>query len=238
VSGAVDVPVGRRLEPRAPRRTQAQVEDAGFALPWSRASRCTRTSSWGARARSAHRQLLRSIASMGELRIPCCATTSLPVFDWTRTDLAMRLARRVHGARVRRSGARAIRSVARNRKSSRVAHRVPAADLLALLAATRDVGRGAPLGQPRAFSSASSGRGQAGVRLRSIPMIPPGPSSTAADHHQCQAWSARDAVDSPANGVTFCTGRSARAPRRSARHCFVVGKAHSHSPLPQRPDHG
>jgi len=88
-----DVPVGDAWSrARASAHSRLRSRMPGFALPWSRASRCTRTSSWGAPGADRlidnywrqHREYGRAPHSRVVLQLHA-------VFDWTRTDLAMRL---------------------------------------------------------------------------------------------------------------------------------------------------
>src|SRR2546430_8886639 len=152
---------------------------------------------------------------MGELGVPVLCYNFMPVFDWTRTDLAHRLP---DGSTALAYDDRALARVDLSRGTGDLpgwATAYEPGDLLALLAAYREVDterlwdnlayfleRVAPVAQ------------QVGVRLAIHPDDPPWPifglpriitDARALDRLV-------RLVDSPANGVTFCTGSLGASP--------------------------
>jgi mannonate dehydratase len=150
-----------------------------------------------------------SIRAMGALRVPVLCYNFMPVFDWTRTDLAMRLP---DGSTALAYDHEALAAIDLSRGTGALpgwATAYNSAALTALLAAYRDVDaerlrdnlahfleRVVPVAE------------EAGVRMAIHPDDPPWPIfglprvvSTTADLERIVSF-----VDSPANGVTFCTG--------------------------------
>src|SRR5436853_6435853 len=92
VSALYDVPVGDAWGRARLGTLKAQIEDAGlrFAVVESIPVHEDIKLGRAGRDRLIDRYSA-SIASMGELGIPVLCYNFMPVFDWTRTDLAMRL---------------------------------------------------------------------------------------------------------------------------------------------------
>src|SRR2546428_3382896 len=92
VSALYDVPVGDAWSRARLGTLKDEVEDAGLRLAVVESIPVHEDIKLGrpGRDRLIDRYCA-SIASMGELRIPVLCYNFMPVFDWTRTDLAMRL---------------------------------------------------------------------------------------------------------------------------------------------------
>jgi len=155
-----------------------------------------------------------SIASMGELRIPCCATTSCRC-STGRAPTSPCGCQMVHRARVRRPGARVIDLSRGTGELPGWAAAYSPAELQALLAAYRTWTR-SNSGTTSAISGARrAGRGTG----RRAPRAPSRRSSLAHLRLPRLITNARALerfvalVDSPANGVTFCTGSLGASPR-------------------------
>src|SRR5439155_670440 len=92
VSALYDVPVGDAWGRARLGTLKAQIEDAGLRFAVVESIPVHEDIKLGRPARD---RLIdhycASIASMGELGIPVLCYNFMPVFDWTRTDLAMRL---------------------------------------------------------------------------------------------------------------------------------------------------
>jgi len=156
-----------------------------------------------------------SIASMGELRIPVLCYNFIPVFDWTRTDLAMRLP---DGSTALAYDDRALAAIDLSRGTGELpgwATAYQPADLRALLAAYRDVDAEHLWDNLAYFlERVVPVAGQAGVRLAIHPDDPPWPIfGLPRIITNAQALERLvTLVDSPANGVTFCTGSLGASP--------------------------
>ena len=210
VSALYDVPVGDPWSRARLGTLKAQIEDAELSLAVVESIPVHEDIKLGRPGRD---RLIdnycASIASMGELRIPVLCYNFMPVFDWTRTDLAMRLP---DGSTALAYDDRALAAIDLSRGTAALpgwATAYQPADLQALLAAYRDVDaerlwdnlayfleRVVPVAE------------QAGVRLAIHPDDPPWPifglPRIITDARALERLVAL--VDSPANGVTFCTG--------------------------------
>src|SRR5438094_2691779 len=146
---------------------------------------------------------------MGELGIPVLCYNFMPVFDWTRTDLAMRLP---DGSTALAYDDRALAAIDLSRGTGQLpgwATAYQPADLQALLAAYRDVDAERLWDNLAYFlERVVPVAGRAGVGMAIHPDDPPWSifglpriitSAQALDRLV-------SIVDHPANGVTFCTG--------------------------------
>jgi mannonate dehydratase len=150
-----------------------------------------------------------SIRAMGMFGIPVLCYNFMPVFDWTRTDLAMA---RSDGSTALAYDDRALAAIDLTRGTGDLpgwATAYDAAELSALLDAYRRVDAD-QLRENLAYflERVVPAAEDAGVRMAIHPDDPPWPIfglprvvSTAADLEALVAM-----VDSPANGITFCTG--------------------------------
>jgi len=210
VSALYDVPVGDPWGRERLGTLKAQIEDAGLRLAVVESIPVHENIKLGRRGRDRLiENFCLSVCSMGELGIPVLCYNFMPVFDWMRTDLAMRLP---DGSSALAYDEAALAKVdlargARDLPGWATAYSGP--ELGALLAAYRDVDaerlwdnlgyfleRVVPIAE------------QAGVRMAIHPDDPPWPIvglpriiTNAAALERVVGL-----VDSPANGVTFCTG--------------------------------
>ncbi len=172
-----------------------------------------------------------SVHAMGELGIPVLCYNFMPVFDWMRTDLAMPLA---DGSTALAYDDRALARVDLARGTGDLpgwAAAYGAGELQALLAAYRGVDA-ERLWEHLAYflERVVPVATEADVRMAIHPDDPPWPIfglpriiCRGADLERLVGL-----VDSPANGVTFCTGST--PPRRAGAHPLRA--------LPQRAHHG
>jgi mannonate dehydratase len=174
-----------------------------------------------------------SVRAMGELGVPILCYNFMPVFDWTRTDLAWRLP---DGSTALAYDDRALASVDLSRGTAELpgwAAGYGAAELGALLAAYREVDaerlwdnlahfleRVVPVAE------------EAGVRLAIHPDDPPWPIFGLPRIITDATALARlvALVDSPANGMTFCTGSLGARPENDLpamiRSLGAMGRIH------------
>jgi mannonate dehydratase len=150
-----------------------------------------------------------SVRAMGELGIPVLCYNFMPIFDWTRTDLAMPLD---DGSTALAYDDAALSRINLSHGTGDLpgwATAYTPMELAALLAAYRDVGT-EQLWENLAYflERVAPEAERAGVRMAIHPDDPPWSifglpriiTSGAAFERLI------DLVDSPANGVTFCTG--------------------------------
>ncbi len=150
-----------------------------------------------------------SVRAMGELGIPVLCYNFMPIFDWTRTDLALRLD---DGSTALGYDDAALSRIDLSRGTGDLPGWAAAYDaeaLTALLAAYREVNAERLWENLAYFLERVAPEAQrAGVRMAMHPDDPPWSifglpriiTSGAAFERLI------DLVDSPANGVTFCTG--------------------------------
>jgi len=215
----------------------------GFALPWSRAFRCTRTIQvWGAPGAigsstitAPHREYGRAPHSRVVLQLHAGLSTGHAPTSPCGCPTGPRRSRTTIG--------RSPPSICRgHRRAPGVGHRVPARGSPGAARRLPRRGRGAPLGQPPRTSRARRTGRRAGraCASRIHPDDPPWPIfglpriiTNARALERLVTL-----VDSPANGVTFCTGSLGASPRTICPPLFVVWESAFTSPMPQRPDHG
>jgi mannonate dehydratase len=150
-----------------------------------------------------------SVRAMGELGVPVLCYNFMPIFDWTRTDLAMRLP---DGSTALAYDDAALSRIDLSRGTGDLPGWAAAYDakaLQALLAAYREVDAERLWDNLAYFLERVAPEAErAGVRMAIHPDDPPWSifglpriiTSGAAFERLI------DLVDSPANGVTFCTG--------------------------------
>jgi mannonate dehydratase len=234
VSALYDVPVGEPWSRERLGRLQAEIADAGLAFAVVESIPVHEDIKLGRPARD---RLIdhycASVCVMGELGIPVLCYNFMPVFDWTRTELARMLP----------DG------------SSALAYDDAALATFDLSHGTRDLpGWGAVYGAAELQALFAAYRGvdaerlwdnlahflervvpvaeRAGVRLAIHPDDPPWPIfglprilCRGADFERLVAL-----VDSPANGVTFCTGSLGARPDNDlpalVRRLGALGRVH------------
>jgi mannonate dehydratase len=150
-----------------------------------------------------------SVRVMGELGIPVLCYNFMPIFDWTRTDLAMRLP---DGSTALAYDDAALSRIDLSRGTGDLpgwAAAYDASALRAMLAAYRDVDE-ERLWEHLAYFLERVAREaeRAGVRMALHPDDPPWSIFGLPRIITNGAAFARliDLVDTPSNGVTFCTG--------------------------------
>ena len=150
-----------------------------------------------------------SVHAMGELGVPVLCYNFMPIFDWTRTDLAEP---QPDGSTALSYDDAALARIDLSRGTGDLpgwATAYDAEELQALLAAYRDVGAERLWDHLAYFLERVSPEAErAGVRMAIHPDDPPWPIFglprivTSGDAFERLI----DLVDSPANGVTLCTG--------------------------------
>jgi mannonate dehydratase len=150
-----------------------------------------------------------SVRAMGELGIPVLCYNFMPIFDWTRTDLAMRLD---DGSTALAYDDAALARIDLSRGTGDLpgwAAAYDARELAALLGAYRDVSAERLWDNLAYFLERVAPEAErAGVRMAIHPDDPPWSIFGLPRIITNGAAFERliDLVDSPANGVTFCTG--------------------------------
>ncbi|GAC1691999.1 MAG: mannonate dehydratase [Gemmatimonadaceae bacterium] len=216
VTALYDVPVGEPWPRASLERLRDQVEAAGLRVAVVESIPVHEDIKLG---RSTRDRLIdnycRSVRSMADLGIPVLCYNFMPVFDWTRTDLAMRLP---DGSTALGYDDGVLASIDLTRGTGDLpgwAAAYTAAELQSLFAAYRGVSaeqlwehlahfleRVAPVAH------------EGGVKMAIHPDDPPwsifGLPRIITDLAALERLV--DLVDSPANGVTFCTGSLGAAP--------------------------
>jgi mannonate dehydratase len=210
VSSLYDVPVGAAWSGEALARLKAHIEGAGLRFSVVESIPVHEDIKLGRPARDQYiENYCASVRAMGELGIPVLCYNFMPVFDWMRTDLAMRLP---DGSTALAYDDAALASIDLARGTGDLpgwATAYGARELSALLAAYRDVDREQLWSNLAYFlEQVVPVAERAGVRLAIHPDDPPWPIfglpriiCRAADLDRLTGL-----VDSPANGITFCTG--------------------------------
>ena len=234
VSALYDVPVGDPWRRERLGTLKGQIEDAELCFAVVESIPVHEDIKLGRPARDRLiEHYCTSVRSMGELGVPVLCYNFMPVFDWTRTDLAHRLP---DGSTALAYDDRALAAIDLWRGTGELpgwAAAYGAGELQALLAAYRAVDaerlwdnlayfleRVVPVAE------------QAGVRMAIHPDDPPWPIfglpriiTNAAALERLVAL-----VDSPANGVTFCTGSLGASPENDlpamARRLGDLGRIH------------
>src|SRR5207247_295641 len=210
VSALYDLPVGAPWGRERLGTLKAQIEDAGLRFAVVESIPVHENIKLGRRGRDRLiEDFCHSVCSMGELGIPVLCYNFMPVFDWTRTDLALRLP---DGSTALAYDDAALANVDRSRGAPDLpgwATAYQPAERQALIAAYREVGAERLWDNLAYFlERVVPVAREAGVRLAIHPDDPPWPIfglpriiTNAAALERLVAL-----VDSPVNGVTFCTG--------------------------------
>ena len=234
VSALYDVPAGEAWSEAGVRRLKAEVEDQGLTLAVIESIPVHEEIKLGGASRDRLiDNFCASVSAMGAAGVPVLCYNFMPVFDWMRTNLAMRLP---DGSTALAYDDAALASVDLGRGTGELPGWGAAYDvreLQALLAGYRDV----PAERlwdnlayflDRVVPVAES----AGVRLAIHPDDPPWPifglpriiGDLAALERLIRL------VDRPANGITFCTGSLGADPRNDlpamVRRLGAMGRIH------------
>lgn len=210
VSALYDVPVGEAWPRAQVARLQEQIGEAGLELTVVESIPVHEDIKLGRPARERWAtNYCESIRVLGELGVAVLCYNFMPVFDWTRTDLAMRNA---DGSTSLAYDDRQLQRIDLSRGTADLpgwATTYTASELGALLAAYSEVD------QERLWDNLGwflerivPVAAQAGVLLAIHPDDPPWPifglPRILTDAAALQRFSRL--VDHPSNGVTFCTG--------------------------------
>ncbi|PYP51462.1 MAG: mannonate dehydratase [Gemmatimonadetes bacterium] len=210
VSALYDVPVGAAWTRERLARLKDEIEAAGLTFAVVESIPVHEDIKLGRPGRDRLiANYCESVRVMGALRIPVLCYNFMPVFDWLRTDLAQPLA---DGSTALAYDDRALAAVDLSRGTGDLPGWATAygpEELQRLLAAYRDVDAGRLWEHLAHFlERVVPAAEDAGVRMAIHPDDPPWGIfglpriiCTGADLERLVAL-----VDSPANGVTFCTG--------------------------------
>jgi mannonate dehydratase len=234
VSALHDVPVGEVWDSARLARLAAEIDDAGLRLAVVESIPVHEDIKLGRPTRDALiDNYCESVRGVGALGVPVLCYNFMPVFDWTRTDLAMRLP---DGSTALAYDDGALAAIDLSRGTGDLPGWATAYDrheLRALLAAYRDVDE-ERLWEHLAYFlervvPVAEG---AGVRLAIHPDDPPWPifglPRIIRDARALERLVGL--VDRPANGVTFCTGSLGASPANDlpamARRLGGMGRIH------------
>jgi mannonate dehydratase len=210
VTALYDTPVGEAWQSGPLRTLKAQIEDAGLHFAVVESVPVHEDIKLGRPTRD---RLIdnycASVQRIGELGVPVLCYNFMPVFDWTRTDLAYRLP---DGSTALAYDDRALAAIDLSRGTGQLpgwAAAYGADEVRGLLAAYREVNAERLWDNLAYFlERVVPVAAQTGVRLAIHPDDPPWPifglpriitNAAALDR-------LTSLVDHPANGVTFCTG--------------------------------
>jgi mannonate dehydratase len=216
VTALHDVPVGDAWLRDRLRTIKAEIEDVGLRFAVVESVPVHEDIKLGSATRD---RLIDNycvtVQNIGELGVPVVCYNFMPVFDWTRTDLAHRLP---DGSTALAYDDRALAAIDLSRGTAALpgwAAAYSAEQVGALLAAYREVDAERLWDNLGYFlERVVPVAAQAGVRMAIHPDDPPWPIfglpriiTNAAALERLVAL-----VDSPANGVTFCTGSFGASP--------------------------
>ena len=234
VSALYDVPVGDPWRRERLSTLKAQIEDAALCFAVVESIPVHEDIKLGRPTRDRLiEHYCTSVRSMGELGVPVLCYNFMPVFDWTRTDLAHRLP---DGSTALAYDDRALAAIDLSRGTGALpgwAAAYGAGELQALLAAYRAVDEERLWDNLAYFlERVVPVAEEAGVRMAIHPDDPPWSIfglpriiTNAAALERLVAL-----VDSPANGVTFCTGSLGASPENDlpamARRLGELGRIH------------
>ena len=210
VSALYDVPVGDAWPKESLERLATSIDHAGLRLAVVESIPVHEDIKLGRPSRTRLlEQYCESIRHMGELGIPVLCYNFMPIFDWTRTDLAMPMS---DGSTALAYDHRALARIDLSRGTGDLPGWAAAYDadaVNALVAAYRDVNEERLWENLAVFLEAVVPvAAECGVKLAIHPDDPPWPifglpriiTNAAALDRLTRI------VDHPANGVTFCTG--------------------------------
>jgi len=234
VSALYDVPPGAPWTPDDLGTLKAQIEDAGLAFAVVESVPVHEDIKLGRPGRDRWiDNYCVSIRTLGELGIPVLCYNFMPVFDWLRTDLALRLP---DGSTALAYDDGALAAIDLSRGTGALpgwAAAYDASELQSLLAAYRSVDAERLWDHLAYFLERviPVARG-AGVRLALHPDDPPwsifGLPRIITDAKALDRLIRL--VDDPANGVTFCTGSLGANPENDlpamVRHIGDAGRIH------------
>jgi mannonate dehydratase len=217
VSALYDVPVGETWPRDGIERLAERIDALGLALSVIESIPVHEDIKLGRRTRDRLvENYCESVRHMGELGVPVLCYNFMPVFDWTRTDLALTLD---DGSTALAYDHAALSRIDLSRGTGDLpgwATAYSAEELHALLDAYRQVSE-EQLWEHLAYFLERVGpvAESVGVRLAIHPDDPPWPIFGLPRIITSGAALERlvDLVDSPANGVTFCTGSLGADPR-------------------------
>ena len=216
VSALYDVPVGESWSADRIARLRDQIEGAGLELAVIESIPVHEDIKLG---RPSRERLVDaycdSVRNMGRVGVPVLCYNFMPVFDWTRTDLAMRMP---DGSTALAYDHAALAAIDLSRGTGDLpgwATAYDASELGALLAAYRALDA-EQLWENLAYflERVVPVAEEAGVRMAIHPDDPPWPIFGLPRIITDGAALERlvEIVDSPANGVTFCTGSLGASP--------------------------
>lgn len=225
VTALYDLTPGTAWTASAVRRLRDEVEDAGLTFTTVESIPVPERVKLGADGRDGDIDAFcRSVEAVGEAlagdRTPVVCYNFMPVFDWTRTDLGHRLPDGSLALAYRRADLGRIETALAEGGLPGWMDAHPPAALRRLLGAYEAVDDGAVWDHLGYFLERAAPVAEAaGVRLAIHPDDPPWPvfglprvvTSAAAFERVVRL------VDSPANGVTLCTGSLGANPSEAAR---------------------
>jgi mannonate dehydratase len=234
VSALYDVPPGAPWTRDLLGSLKAQIEDAGLAFAVVESVPVHEDIKLGRPGRDRWiDNYCVSIRTLGELGIPVLCYNFMPVFDWMRTDLALRLP---DGSTALAYDDGALAAIDVSRGTGALpgwAASYDASELQSLLAAYRTVDAERLWDHLAYFlERVVPVAARAGVRLALHPDDPPwsvfGLPRIITDAPALDRLIRL--VDSPANGVTFCTGSLGASPENDlpamVRHIGAAGRIH------------
>ena len=216
VSAIYDVPVGEVWSMEKLRRLKDEIASHGFALSVIESIPVHEDIKLGRITRDRFiDNYCRSLQNMGELGIPVLCYNFMPVFDWTRTNLSLRLA---DGSFALSYDHEELSRIDLSKGTGELpgwATTYSATELQSLLAAYREIAEEKlweHLGYflERVIPVAAA----ANVKMALHPDDPPWPilGLPRIITNQAALQRVLDLVDQPANGLTFCTGSLGVAP--------------------------
>lgn len=210
VSAVYDVPVGEVWPVERLRRLKNEIEDCGFALSVIESISVHEDIKLGRATRDRFiDNYSQSIQNMGSLGIPVLCYNFMPVFDWTRTNLSLRLADGSFALSYDHDDLSRIDLSKGTGELPGWAAVYSAAELQSLLAAYREISEEQlweNLGYflARVIPAAAAANVVMGIH----PDDPPWPifGLPRIMTNEVALQRVLDLVDHPANGLTFCTG--------------------------------
>ena len=234
VSAIYDVPVGEAWSMEKLRRLKDEIEAHGFTLSVIESIPVHEDIKLGRPARDRFiEHYCQSIQHLGELGIPVLCYNFMPVFDWTRTNLALRLA---DGSFALSYDHEELSRIDLSKGTGELpgwATTYSATELQSLLAAYREISE-EKLWEHLAYflERVVPVATAANVKMALHPDDPPWPilGLPRIITNAAALQRVLDLVDQPANGLTFCTGSLGVAPEndlpRMIRRFGQAGRIH------------